>query len=384
MKKYSRYLVIAFSFLLAAFLIYVFRAIVSYILIAWVVSMIGQPIVVFLKSKVKMGKFRMGPNLSAGLTLLFFFIMFIAFLLLFVPLVVEQAANLADVDYAAIADALNQPFIELQARLERYGVGTEESLEDLLQKSLTGYFNPGGIANIFADALSVAGNFLIGVFSVLFISFFFLKEEGLFVRVVTSLVSKNFRPRVTHALEDISSLLSRYFAGILLQITLITIIVTVSLNLLGVNNALLIGIFAALINVIPYLGPIIGAAFGLMITVSSNLDLSFYNEMLPMLLKVMAVFATMQLLDNFIFQPFIFSTSVRAHPLEIFLVIMIGAQIQGITGMVLAIPTYTVIRVVAREFLNKFEIVQRITSRMTREVKVEATRKKETGSSGSD
>lgn len=371
MKKYSRYLVIGFSFLLAAFIVYVFRAIISYILIAWVVSMIGQPMVVFLKNKVKIGKFRMGPNLSAAITLILFFVMFVMFLLLFVPLVVDQAANLADVDYAAIADALNQPFIELQARLERYGVGTEESLEDLLQKSLTGYFNPEGISNIFADALSVAGNFLIGIFSVLFISFFFLKEEGLFVRVVTSLVSKSFRPRVAHALEDISSLLSRYFVGILLQITLITIIVTVSLNLLGVNNALLIGLFAALINVIPYLGPIIGAAFGILITVSSNLDLNFYNEMLPMLLKVVAVFATMQLMDNFIFQPFIFSTSVRAHPLEIFLVIMIGAQIQGIIGMVLAIPTYTVIRVVAREFLYKFEIVQTITSRMGREVKVE-------------
>lgn len=372
MKKYSRYLVFAFSFLLAAFLIYVFRAIVSYILIAWVVSMIGQPVVVFLKKRVKFGKYRMGPNLSAAITLLLFFIMFVIFLLMFVPLAVEQAANLAEVDYAAIADALNQPFVELQERLERYGVSSDESLEDLLQKSLTGYFNPGGIADFFAGAIFVAGNLLIGIFSVMFISFFFLKEEGLFGRVVMSLVSKPYRPKMAHALDEISSLLSRYFTGILLQITIITIIVTVSLNLLGVPNALLIGLFAALINVIPYLGPIIGAAFGIMITISSNLDLNFYNEMLPMLLKVMGVFATMQLMDNFIFQPFIFSTSVRAHPLEIFLVILIGAQIQGITGMVLAIPTYTVIRVVAREFLNRFEIVQRITSRMSREVKAEA------------
>ncbi len=381
MKKYSRYLVFAFSFLLAAFLIYVFRAIVSYILIAWVVSMIGQPVVVFLKRRVKIGKYKMGPNLSAAITLLMFFIMFVIFLLLFVPLAVEQAANLADVDYAAIADALNQPFVELQERLERIGVSSDESLEDLLQKSMTGYFNPGGIADFFAEAISVAGNLMIGIFSVMFISFFFLKEEGLFGRVVMSLVSKPYRPKMAHALDEISSLLSRYFTGILLQITLITIIVTVSLNLLGVPNALLIGLFAALINVIPYLGPIIGAAFGIMITISSNLDLSFYNEMLPMLLKVMGVFATMQLMDNFIFQPFIFSTSVRAHPLEIFLVILIGAQIQGITGMVLAIPTYTVIRVVAREFLNRFEIVQSITSRMSREVKAEAPPKSEGDSS---
>ena len=301
MKKYSRYLVIGFSFLLAAFLIYVFRAIVSYILIAWVLSMIGQPIVVFLKTKVKIGKFRMGPNLSAAITLLLFLVVFVLFLLLFVPLAVEQASNLADVNYGEIADALNQPFVELQARLERYGVTSDESLEHLLQNSLSGYFNPQGIADVFADAISVAGNLMIAIFSVMFITFFFLKEEGLFGKVVTSLVAKNYRPKMAHALEDISSLLSRYFTGIFIQITLITIIVSVSLNLLGVNNALLIGLFAALINVIPYLGPIIGAAFGVLITISSNLDLSFYNEMLPLILKVLVVFASMQMMDNFIF-----------------------------------------------------------------------------------
>jgi predicted PurR-regulated permease PerM len=367
MMKYSRYIVLGLSFLLAAFLIYVFRAIVSYILIAWVLSMIGQPIVVFLKNKVKIGKFRMGPNLSAAITLLLYFFVFAIFILLFVPLVIDQAANLTDVDYKEIADALSQPFNELQLRLERYGVNTDEPLEVLLQNSLAGYFNPGDIANIFADVLSVAGNLLIGIFSVAFITFFFLKEEGLFVRVVTGVVAKSYRHRVAHAIEDISKLLSRYFAGILIQITIITVFVSVSLNLLGVNNALLIGLFAALINVIPYLGPLIGAAFGVLITISSNLDLSFYNEMLPMIFKVMGVFATMQLMDNFILQPFIFSNSVKAHPLEIFLVILIGAQVQGIIGMVLAIPTYTVIRVVAREFLNRFEIVQRITSGMNKQ-----------------
>ena len=366
MKKYSRYLVIGLSFLLAAFLIYVFRAIVTYILIAWVLSMIGNPIVVFLKNKVRIGKFRMGTNLSAAITLLLYFVVFTFFILLFVPLVIEQADNLAGVDYKEIADALYQPFNQLEIWLERYGVKSEESLEELLQRSLTGYFDPGNFANIFADALSVAGNLLIGIFSVVFITFFFLKEEGLFVRVVTSLVSPDYEKRVAHALGDISSLLSRYFAGVLIQITLITVLVSVSLNLLGINNALLIGLFAALINVIPYIGPIIGAAFGVLITVSSNLDLSFYNEMLPMIFKVMGVFAVMQLMDNFIFQPVIFSNSVKAHPLEIFLVILIGAQIQGITGMVLAIPTYTVIRVVAKEFLNKFQIVQKITSGMNR------------------
>ena len=321
MKKYSRYILIALSFLLAGFLIYTFRAIVTYILIAWVLSMIGQPLMSFFKNKIKIGKFHLGSNSSALLTLVFYFVVLISFVLLFVPLLVEQATNLAGVDYKEVAEALNQPFNELQSRLARYGVKSGQSLEELLQTALAGNFNPDTIANIFADILSVAGNLLIGIFSVVFITFFFLKEDGLFSRFVSALVPNKYGARVSNAIEDITYLLSRYFGGILIQISIITVFVSVSLNLLGVENALLIGLFAALINVIPYLGPLIGATFAIFITISSNLDLSFYNEMLPLLLKVMGVFAVMQVLDNFILQPYIFSNSVKAHPLEIFIVI---------------------------------------------------------------
>ena len=130
------------------------------------------------------------------------------------------------------------------------------------------------------------------------------------------------------------------------------------------KNALLIGFFAGVINVIPYLGPIIGGIFGILITISSNLDVDFYTQMLPLLIRVVIVFGTVQMLDNFVLQPFIFSTSVLAHPLEIFLIILMGAQIGGITGMILAIPAYTVLRVVARVFLSEFKLVQKITDRI--------------------
>ena len=70
------------------------------------------------------------------------------------------------------------------------------------------------------------------------------------------------------------------------------------------------------------------------------------------------------MLDNFILQPFIFSNSVRAHPLEIFIVILMGATVNGVLGMVLAIPTYTVLRVLASVFFSEFKIVKSITGRM--------------------
>ena len=98
-------------------------------------------------------------------------------------------------------------------------------------------------------------------------------------------------------------------------------------------------------------------------TISSTIEMSpdFYTETLPLILKVVGVFLTMQMLDNFLLQPFIFSNSVKAHPLEIFIIILVGAKLGGITGMILAIPAYTVIRVIAKIFLSEFRIVQQIT-----------------------
>jgi len=155
-------------------------------------------------------------------------------------------------------------------------------------------------------------------------------------------------------------------------VVIISIFVTVSLALLGFKNALLIGFFAALLNVIPYIGPILGVTFGTIITISSSIEQStgieselltksFYDGLLPQLGILVLIFAIMQMLDNFIVQPNIFSKSVKAHPLEIFLIVLAGAKIGGVLGMVIAIPMYTIFRVIAKVFLSEFKVVQRIT-----------------------
>jgi len=69
----------------------------------------------------------------------------------------------------------------------------------------------------------------------------------------------------------------------------------------------------------------------------------------------------MQLLDNFFLQPTIFGRSVKAHPLEIFIVVLVGAKLGGILGMVVAIPAYTVFRVIGKVFFSEFKVIQRIT-----------------------
>jgi predicted PurR-regulated permease PerM len=233
-----------------------------------------------------------------------------------------------------------------------------------LRENIIQYINPSKIQELFTSTFAAFGNVLVAFLSVFFIAFFFLKEQGLFFEMVKTAVSEEYEERTLHAIDESSKLLIRYFIGILLQITFITVFVSIFLKILGIENALLIAFFAAILNVIPYVGPIIGASFGIIITISSNLDVSFYKDLLPQITKVLMVFGIMQLLDNFILQPNIFSKSVKAHPLEIFLIVLVGAKLGGILGMVLAIPFYTVFRVIAKVFLSEFKVIQRLTKNL--------------------
>ena len=362
--NWKRTALIVIPILLVGLVVYYFTDIVACVLISWVLSMIGQPIMKFL-TRIRIQNFQVGRTLAAMLTIVLYFIIFMGLSLIFVPMLIQQANNLSQVEYESIFLALQEPLQNLNDQLATWGIATEGDLSfTAFRDTVAGYFQPAMIGNFVGSIFGLATNFLIGLFSIVFITFFFLKESNLFDNGILSLVPTEYERDTLRVIDRITNLLRNYFGGILLQMTIITTLVSVLLGLLGVENALLIGSFAALINVIPYVGPMIGAIFGMFITVSSNLDADFYQFLLPLLLKVAVVFAFMQLIDNFVLQPFIYSKSVKAHPLEIFLLILVAAKIGGIAGMILAIPTYTVIRVIAATFLNHWKIVQRITSGM--------------------
>ncbi len=366
MKISNRTIALLVSLLLIVALFYWFSNIVTYALIAWVVSMIGQPLFRFYSKNVRIGKYRAGENVAALLTLLTFFLAIGLLFMLFLPPLFRQVNNLAHVDYAALSRTLQQPLLNLQNWLVSYGIITQDvSLEQQLRQGLTKSFEPAFIKNYVSSVLTTAGNIGVTIGSVVFISFFFLKERGLFVNFLAALMPTQYDEKVKHAINDIAKNLSLYFRGLVLQLLAFALTVTIALWILGVKNALLIGFFAGLLNIVPYVGPIIGALFGVVFTISSNLDQDFYSYILPMVLKVLAVFFGAQLLDNNITQPLIFSNTLKTHPLEIFFVVLMGAQIGGVMGMVLAIPGYMVVRVVAAVFLSEFHIVQNLRERMS-------------------
>ncbi len=138
-------------------------------------------------------------------------------------------------------------------------------------------------------------------------------------------------------------------------------LITTGLTIFGVENAVLIGFFGGLMNIIPYLGPLIGALIGVILAISTILSTGMYSELLSITFIILGVFLVAKLIDDFILQPLIYSNSVKAHPVEIFLVILIAGTMAGITGMILAIPTYTVLRIIAKEFLSQLSVVQKLT-----------------------
>ncbi len=411
-----RYIFIGLSVLLVLGIMYYFSNLVAYIVLAWSLSMIGSPIFKFLRRFL-------GKNISAVLTLSIFVLIGGILLGIFIPGIQNQAINISNIDYAKAINAIEEPMNDWQAMLEKRGfiktiepvieepVVVEEekgqfveaqvihldsilrndslltgvtilvnvheadhvieekviptnpnkTFFDIAKENIVSFINPQRIQNILSGMVGFLGNLLIAVFSIFFISFFFLREQGLFTGMITNIVPDKYVVETEHAVNESSQLLVRYFIGIAVQIIIVTSLVSILLTLFGIKNPLLIGFFAALMNVIPYIGPILGATFAMAITFTSNLDLSFYNELLPVMGKVVIVFVIMQLIDNFIIQPIIFGRSVKAHPLEIFLIVLIGAQMGGIIGMVLAIPVYTVLRVIGKVFLSEFKVIQKLT-----------------------
>jgi predicted PurR-regulated permease PerM len=359
----QRNIAIGISVFIVGAILWYFSDIVTYVLIAWVISMLGQPIMRLLQRRIRIGRKHIPPSVSAVLTLLFFLLIIVSLISIFVPLVVSQANNLSGIDYHTFTTSLEKPLAQLTAWGHRFGlIKPKEDIVTALQHTFTDSISPTRISDVFRNLLLTASDIAIGTVSVLFISFFFLKERNMFSEFIGHAVPKQYERGVHEAINDTSTMLTRYFGGLLLQMMFVAFFLSISLWVIGVQNALLIAIFAALINIVPYLGPMMGCAFAFFITISSNLNFDFYQHTVPMLIKVGVLFGFMQFLNDWIVQPVIFSNRVFAHPLEIFIVTLVGAKIGGIPGMILAIPTYTVIRIIAREFFNHYRIVQKITS----------------------
>lgn len=336
--------------------LYKIQSILVYIAFSAVLSLMGRPLVLFLKRKLKFGN-----SIAVITTLVVILGVLSGISLLFVPIISEQGQLISEIRIDRVSaelESLNNDIID------HFNLQSLDIVSLLQQTDVMQFLNLKAIPNTINSFLSGFGSVMIGLFSVLFISFFLLKDSQLLENSLLVFAKKEDENKFMRAFTKIKDLLSRYFVGLLLQVSVLFVLYTILLLIFGVHNAVAVALIAAIFNLIPYVGPLIGGALVLLLTATSNLGMDFSTEILPKLTYVLIGYIVIQLIDNFFNQPFIFGNSVKSHPLEIFLAILIFGALFGISGLIVAVPFYTAIKVIAKEFLSEYKIVKQLTKEL--------------------
>lgn len=353
--------------LIVLFLIWYFSSIVTYILISAVLSLMGRPVVRLLQ-KIKIWKLKFSRSFSAFLTLVLIWLLFVGFFRFMIPLLINEFEQLSTIDFEAVIEAVEEPVRQIMsfANSDTHIDMNDQTFLEIIKDQLSSKVDFSRLSDVFGFLAGTIGEILVAFFSVSFITFFFLNDENMFKEGILLIVPTEYEQKVEKILHSIYYLLRRYFVGLMFEVIMVMILVTLGLTIVGVGfqHAVVIGLFCGLFNIIPYLGPWMGALVGLLVGIAINLHTDFMSHTLPLLGFMVLVFATVQIIDNVLFQPLIYSSSVKAHPMEIFLVILVAGSVAGILGMILAIPAYTILRVVAKEFFNNMKVIRKITENL--------------------
>lgn len=364
MSKTLKYIIGVVAAVVALLLLWYFRDIVIYMIVAAVISIIGRPLTGLFK-RIRIKNFRVPNWLAALLSILTILLVAVTFFALFIPLIFNKISDLAAVDWNSLLGNFPDLLVRIENFLEQYFASEVSSatISESITNWIAGLINFDAINNVVGSVVSGVVKTAVALFSIVFITFFFLKDENLFMRILLAVTPSKYEDNIKHAMGSISKLLSRYFIGILCESLIMMLVVSISLSFCGygIQNAVFIGLIIGILNVIPYVGPWLGFGISLLVSIALVASgMSFPFIFFSLAITVLAA----QMIDNFILQPFLYSSSVKAHPLEIFIVILMAGHAVGVVGMIFAIPAYTVLRVIGKEFFAHFKVVRKLTENM--------------------
>ncbi len=366
--KLAKSILLAAGIAIIAALCWYFRSVLAYILIAVVVSLVAKPLMGLLQKICIKG--RKAPDwILAALSLILVLGILLSIVATLIPIVGNIVKDISLANIENSVRSLSVPLSEFNEFLRSIvpSLGEDFKIEVTVIQEVQKLFNPAIFSSVIGSAASFLTSFGIGLFSVVFIGFFFIKDDGLFTEIVCALVPDKHEATTEKAISDIGHLLSRYFIGVMLEVTGVALINFIGLAFiakLGFSAALGIAFMTGIFNIIPYVGPLLGGALGtvlgLILKYSSaspiGLDVNFW----VFTAILIAIFCFTQLVDNFLYQPLIYSTSIKAKPLEIFIVLLIVGHIGGPLAMIVAIPCYTVVRVIAFRFFRHIKAIKRL------------------------
>lgn len=338
---------------LICFLGWFFSDILIYIFVAFVLSLLGTPIVNFL-TKIKIKKWQFPKSLAAGITLILIIFCIGLIFYILVPIIVKEITYLTTLDIFSVGESIEKWVNQFDKPLRRFGIiQRREHVFDLITAEWVSFVKKINMSSLVSGTANAIGTLAVAIFSILFMTFFSLKDHNIFFKMIRSWLPNKYQKNFDNILDATGKQVSAYFRGVLMEMVIIGFLEFLICFILKVPNAYIIGIIGGLLNIIPYVGPIIAAVVGVLVGVTSLIPAA--PEMSVFLItavKILGAFVVSKMIDDFILQPYIYGRQTHSHPLEIFIVILMAGYLGGVFAMIFAVPAYTLLRIVVNEFFG--------------------------------
>ncbi|MDT2805837.1 AI-2E family transporter [Vagococcus lutrae] len=322
-----------------------FSTLFSPILIAGFLYYMLNPLVELLQEKAKLSK-----NLSVAAVLLFFIGMFIFFVSLIIPNLIKQMGQLIQnlpQFIKAVEDWTGQLFshplvkdLDVQSYLDKMDL----SLGAIVRKVINGVSSGlGSFVGVFANVTIVA-------VTVPFMLFYMLKDGDRLVPMIEKYLPAQSKDEILMLLHKMSQTISKYISGQAIECTFVAVGTMIGYKIIGVEYAFLFGIIAGITNMIPYVGPYLGLAPALFVTLFSGHEKALLHAALACVVVLIV-----QQIDGNIIYPNVIGKSLDIHPLTIIIILLVAGNIAGLLGMILGVPFYAVCKTV---FIHVYDMVQ--------------------------
>lgn len=355
MKSSKSILAIFFILSILIFLGWYFSDIVIYMLVALALAFLGKPLMQLL-GRIHIKDWRFPSTLAAAITLIAILGSVVLLGYFLVPVVIREATAIANVDFDTIGEGFENWLNQLDPFLRKYGfIGRREHCSNLVTGWLQDEINKIDMSILVNNTFSMASSIVIGVFSVIFMTFFTLKDHNIFFRMIKEWIPTTYRKNFSNILGTTGKQLSSYFIGVFLDMLCVGVLECLLCLILHIPNAVLIGFIGGFLNIVPFVGPVLACILAIVISLIALIPASPESAMLmSTLIKVICIFAVTKMIDDFVLQPTIYGKRTHTHPLEIFIVILMAGSIGGVFAMIFAVPAYTLLRIIVKEFFGAY------------------------------
>lgn len=351
----TRIIAISIFLIVIVAICWYFSTIMIYLFFALLLTLACRPLVNLL-CKIRIGKKQFPRPVAAIISMTTLFSIIWAIFAILNPLISKEIKAISSIDPQLVIDGYQQFLKQFAAFAHGHGIDiTVREISEALANEVHDFLIKLDFGHIFSNMVNIIASIFVAVFAILFLTFFSLSENGIILKTAKKFFPAKLRNNFDNIVFNTRKQVVRYFCGVLLEMSIVGFTNGFVCFLLGVPNAVLIGVISGMLNIIPYIGPLIAVVLSVIISCTSMLPLSpSETDIIYNVLKIACTFLGVKMLDDFVLQPFIYGKSVQAHPIEIFIVILAAAQIGGILGMVFAVPVYSILRIVVKEFFGQY------------------------------